>query len=552
MYPRSMSRKKDSLIPAASVSRAILAVTWCLLAAVILAGVAGTYVWFRRHGDPRTLYSLMPSLVVGFLVISIFTVANIALRWTRWHYLVRRIGVRLPTRESLAVYLAALPAMLTPFSVGELLRVVLLGKRNPRLRLDAVGIWIVERATDVFVLAAIAGCAGGRAAWAAGGLALWLFTMLLVRAIYRQRHFGSGLNITSIPVLLGLSIASWLLPGVALWFGALLVGETISMPVAMDAFAHSTLLGGSAGIPLGTGLTGSTLIRSLVDHQLGATATVGLVFAFRMGTAWLAVIIGCIAWGVFHVRLMALLRGAAEQNHFDDIADDYGKLLPAHVRQRLLGRKVGFMLEGLDPSASQRGLDLGCGPGWYLVEMAKHGFIMSGVDQSEGQVASARRHASKSGVEAKIETTDGTHLPFPSDYFDFAYAINVMHHLTDSHARNALWLELVRVLKPGGVFIMHEINIANPLFRFYMGYVFPLIRAIDEGTEVWIHPGRLPDVARARWETSIDYFTFLPDFMPAGRLFRLLAVLERKLEHSRLRHWSAHYAARLVKSDQRG
>jgi hypothetical protein len=96
------------------------------------------------------------------------------------------------------------------------------------------------------------------------------------------------------------------------------------------------------------------------------------------------------------------------------------------------------------------------------------------------------------------------------------------------------------------VFFLHEINTLNPLFRLYMGYVFPLLRSIDEGNEVWVRPTRLPTIAHATWDTAIDYFTFLPDFFPKWLLHRV-APLERALETSRLRSWSAHYVAMLHK-----
>jgi hypothetical protein len=79
-----------------------------------------------------------------------------------------------------------------------------------------------------------------------------------------------------------------------------------------------------------------------------------------------------------------------------------------------------------------------------------------------------------------------------------------------------------------------------------VSYLYPLIRAIDEGTESWIHPDRLPLVDAAAWQADRDFFTFLPDFLPAF-LTRRLAIAERWLEESSLRRWSAHYVARLVK-----
>ena len=97
---------------------------------------------------------------------------------------------------------------------------------------------------------------------------------------------------------------------------------------------------------------------------------------------------------------------------------------------------------------------------------------------------------------------------------------------------------------------MHEINTNNPIFRLYMGYLFPLIKKIDEGNEAFILLAELPPIEGAGWASEVEHFTFLPDFVPS-RIQRLFAGFERRLEQSRLRHFSAHYQACLVKNDGR-
>ena len=72
------------------------------------------------------------------------------------------------------------------------------------------------------------------------------------------------------------------------------------------------------------------------------------------------------------------------------------------------------------------------------------------------------------------------------------------------------------------------------------------VHRIDEGNEEWISPRHLPAVAGASWSRDVTYFTFLPEFVPVG-LLGALSRLERALERSRARSWSAHYCARLVK-----
>jgi hypothetical protein len=96
-------------------------------------------------------------------------------------------------------------------------------------------------------------------------------------------------------------------------------------------------------------------------------------------------------------------------------------------------------------------------------------------------------------------------------------------------------------VRPGGLVFVHEINTVNPLYRFYMSYVFPLWKRIDLGTEVWLDPHALPVVPGLE-ATGVEYFTFLPDFTPRP-VYSLLAALERRLERSRLAPYSAHFTA---------
>ena len=105
----------------------------------------------------------------------------------------------------------------------------------------------------------------------------------------------------------------------------------------------------------------------------------------------------------------------------------------------------------------------------------------------------------------------------------------------------------MRVLRPGGLLLIHEINTRSILFRFYMGYVFPALNNIDEGTERWLLPHRLDAFTDAP-VVATEYFTFLPEFVPAVVL-RTLRPIEKLLEASPLRIFSGHYMVALRKPD---
>jgi hypothetical protein len=75
--------------------------------------------------------------------------------------------------------------------------------------------------------------------------------------------------------------------------------------------------------------------------------------------------------------------------------------------------------------------------------------------------------------------------------------------------------------------------------------VFPVLRSIDEGIEHWIEAERWERTAGLELE-RVDYFTFLPDFLPRS-LMNLALPLERRLEKGPLRKFSVHYMATLRK-----
>jgi SAM-dependent methyltransferase len=167
--------------------------------------------------------------------------------------------------------------------------------------------------------------------------------------------------------------------------------------------------------------------------------------------------------------------------------------------------------------------------------LAKRGYKVFGMEVAQRLAAQAHR------AGASVTAGSALALPFADASLDFVYAVGVLHHLPDREAQQVAYREIARVLKPGGVFVVHETNTRNPLYRFYMGYVFPLLKKIDEGIEWWIEPDRWKAITGLRLK-RVEHFTFMPDFVPAGLLKYFLAI-DRRLEHSFLRPYSVHYMA---------
>lgn len=516
-----------------------------LLALLVVVGAVSTGLWLAAAQFPNLRASLFSlAAAASLLVCVVLTSLNVMVRWFRWHFLIRRYTPQLATRDSLAVYLATLPAIISPFFLAELVRVVLIRKRFRTPAGYLVRIWLIERGLDAAVLGSALLVAhdwrwGGAAAAALALGSVWLFRLALPAGpASRPGWVAVG--------TLGITAFAWALPVLALALTLALLSTPVADAVALRAFAGGTLLGGVTGLPLGVSVTGSTMIRELTSAGVPEQTGVLAILVYRAGTAWFAVVLGLAALVAFRSRLARLLRGESAA-HFDELAGDYADEIPPHVRDRLLDTKLAYLQGALQAhgiAGDARGLDLGCGQGWYLAAMRARGYRVDGTDYSIGQL---RRAAAAPAGVGRVVQADAQALPFGDATYDFVYSINAIHHLLSAEAQQRSLQEIVRILRPGGLFLLHEINTRNPLFRWYMGYVFPLLKRIDEGTERWILPTALPDVPGARWRAGeTQYFTFLPDSIPRA-LLPPLAPLERVLERSLLRPLSAHYQACLQK-----
>jgi ubiquinone/menaquinone biosynthesis C-methylase UbiE len=91
-------------------------------------------------------------------------------------------------------------------------------------------------------------------------------------------------------------------------------------------------------------------------------------------------------------------------------------------------------------------LDLGCGNGrlYQLFQGLSIEYI--GVDQSEGQIETAREKY----PDLDFKVAEMRDLPFEDDFFDNIYCIATFHHLPDEKTRLEALAEMKRVLKSGG------------------------------------------------------------------------------------------------------
>lgn len=527
--------------------------TLAFLAASASVGLlASVYAWFTLRPDigaPR------PAVVLAGVGVAIGTVTNLLLRFLRWQYLLRRFGVRVPAPASLGAFVGSFAFLPIPLYVGQLVaRVRLVTDAPPAQRGYLLLAFLWERALDLWALAALYALlaapvrAAGLAAVAlvlVPGVRRRLLGIARTGAAYLSRLlfeapvvFESDVtdpaargSVFAVSALL--SVAAWSVVVLSIVPLATMAGLSANALAEGAAAARSILLGAVSLVPLGFGISGLVLAGDLASLTSDPVATAHITLIFRAATAWLTVVIGAVA-------LVALRRWRTREaaDHFDAIDECYDTWLPAHFRAHVVAKKTAPMIAELGARlAGARGLDIGCGRGWYLRALRDGGAVMTGLDTSARQLDAAREYL---GSAAPLVRATMLALPFAPQSFEFAYVINVLHHLPPERQLEALG-QVASVVSPGGLVFVHEMNPINPLFRFYLGYVFPILKGIEEGVETYLDPRRIGNVPGLELR-AMRFFSFMPDFVPA-RLLAALQPLERRLERSRLSRYGAHFLA---------
>lgn len=269
-------------------------------------------------------------------VIFGLTLVNYLLRFVKWTYYLRRLGVRgVPWWESFLIFFAGLSMVVTPGKVGEWLKCYLLRQVSGTPFSRTAPIILAERLTDGLALAILAG-AGlflYRIGWeillvaTLAGLALialsrWRRAMEaildwgesrpvvgprvhLLRNFYESTYeLFSPLNLA---VAVSLGVVSWAGECVAYFFVLTGLGVEPSFELLIQAtfiLASSTIAGAALMTPGGLGVAEGGLV-GLSQVLVGVTRPVAASSAIliRLGTLWLGVGVGVIALLILTRRL---------------------------------------------------------------------------------------------------------------------------------------------------------------------------------------------------------------------------------------------------------
>lgn len=272
----------------------------------------------------RLIAGISPGWLAAIVGAVLF---NYTLRFLKWTYFLRVLGISIKTSDSLWVFFSSFTMVLSPGKLGEIIKSVLLKARYHLPMAKTAPIVMAERITDLLGLMILAAIGSSRFAFGyqtlivlgillATGVYLitrkefWIwcehrilarFSFLgRVRASFKvlEESTGNLLSVRSLLLTTPLSALSWAGEGVALFlvFRALGVEREALLGISLFAHAFSSIVGAFSFLPGGLLVTEGTLGVFFVYVGIGLDQSVSATFLIRAVTLWFAVILGTIVF----------------------------------------------------------------------------------------------------------------------------------------------------------------------------------------------------------------------------------------------------------------
>lgn len=301
--------------PALGVVALIVGVATLIIGASAAVGA----LWFELSSGalhPARLLPLLPITLWGY-----------ALRFVRWHTLIRRAVPSLRVGDSFRAQAIGFGLSATPGRLGELWKLYLVERATGAPAVTGAGSMVVERMTDLlgFTLLASVGAivvSGGliqrpslgiaaiALALLAGFAARPLIVRRLARTPLRSLIAGGDAVLRPVPVsqALTLQMLGRLGDCILLWGIVAALGYQISFFYAVLVLASSGLIGGISLLPGGIGAVEAASAALLTAAGLPPAVGLAAILLTRAFIFWIWIAFGLLLFGYDHLKRLSRSR----------------------------------------------------------------------------------------------------------------------------------------------------------------------------------------------------------------------------------------------------
>jgi uncharacterized membrane protein YbhN (UPF0104 family) len=296
---------------------------WAAIAvALATIGYLAYAVWKGLSETAAELYAFDWPIYVPVLLL---TLVNYGLRYFKWHYLLRQLGVHIPHSANAPIFITGLAMVISPAKAGEVVKPYLVREVTGAPMARTIPALVAERATDGIAVVALAAL-GVSTFYAEAESLIWgtvvgIAAVLAVLMVRPLAHGVIGL-VGRLPPLSGLaarlleayealrtclapvpllvtvvaSLIAWWAECVGYWLVLRGLGHaTAGLDVSTFLYAFATVFG--APSPGGMGMADAALAEGATALVAGLSAPEALAASLliRVATLWFGVALGAIA-----------------------------------------------------------------------------------------------------------------------------------------------------------------------------------------------------------------------------------------------------------------
>jgi len=263
-------------------------------------------------------------------LLLLITFFNYLFRFFRWHYLLKKINIKLPFKKSFNIFFSGISMTVTPGKMGEVLKAYLVKKETGNRFSEMVPLLVFERMTDgmAMIILALGGVYFFRQS-----IIFFIFATLMVAAFiifiyakgmivnlikrFEKRFFHPKildfaviffensqklLTLNNLGLAVFLGIIAWSFEGISLFLlvNQFMMGAIHELPLqalfySLFIFSFSSIAGFLVLIPGGVGVAEGSITSFLIFFfKLNLPQAIFITLIFRFVTLWFGVSLGLI------------------------------------------------------------------------------------------------------------------------------------------------------------------------------------------------------------------------------------------------------------------